>query len=54
MIRQSEKAKGNIPQLQTWLNDDEPANIEEESKEQLELRKDLENKPSDLKRCEET
>ena len=41
-------------QLQTWLNDDEYAKIEEEWKEQLELREDLKNKPSDTKRSCET
>jgi hypothetical protein len=41
-------------QLQTWLNDDEYAKIEEEWKEQLELREDLKNKPNDTKRSCET
>lgn len=40
-------------QLQTWLSDDEYAQIEAEWKEQLELRSELKDKPSDLKRYEE-
>ena len=40
-------------QLQTWLNKDEYAQIEAEWKEQLELREELKDKPSDLKRYEE-
>ena len=40
-------------QLQTWLSEDEYAQIEAEWKEQLELRSELEDKPSDLKRYEE-
>jgi tetratricopeptide (TPR) repeat protein len=40
-------------QLQTWLSDDEYAQIEVEWKEQLELRGELKDKPSDLKRYEE-
>ena len=39
-------------QLQTWLNDDEYAQLEYEWKEQLELRSELKDKPSDLKRYE--
>ena len=40
-------------QLQTWLSEDEYAQIEAEWQEQLELRSDLKDKPSDLKRYEE-
>ena len=40
-------------QLQTWLSEDEYAQLEAEWKEQLELRKELEDKPNDLKRYEE-
>ena len=40
-------------QLQTWLSDDEYAQIEVEWQEQLELRSELKDKPSDLKRYEE-
>ena len=40
-------------QLRTWLSDDEYAQLEEEWKEQLELREELKDKPSDLKRYEE-
>ena len=40
-------------QLQTWLCDDEYAQIEAEWNEQLELRSELKDKPSELKRYEE-
>jgi len=40
-------------QLQAWLSDDEYAQIEAEWQEQLELREELKEKPSDLKRYEE-
>jgi hypothetical protein len=40
-------------QLLTWLSDDEYAQIEAEWKEQLELREELKDKPSELKRYEE-
>uniref|UniRef100_UPI004047DF91 hypothetical protein n=1 Tax=Orrella sp. TaxID=1921583 RepID=UPI004047DF91 len=40
-------------QLQTWLSEDEYAQIEAEWQEQLELRSELKDKPSDLKRYEE-
>jgi hypothetical protein len=40
-------------QLQTWLSDDEYAHIEAEWQEQIELREELKDKPSDLKRYEE-
>ena len=39
-------------QLQTWLSEDEYAQIEAEWKEQLELREELRDKPSGLKRYE--
>ena len=40
-------------QLQTWLSEEEYAQIEAEWQEQLELRDELKDKPSDLKRYEE-
>ena len=40
-------------QLQTWLSEDEYAQLEVEWQEQLELRSELKDKPSDLKRYEE-
>jgi len=40
-------------QLQTWLSEDEYAQIEVEWQEQLELREELKDKPSDLKRYED-
>ena len=40
-------------QLQTWLSEDEYAQIEAEWQVQLELREELKDKPSDLKRYEE-
>ena len=40
-------------QLQTWLSEDEYAQIEAEWQEQLELREELKDKPSDLRRYEE-
>ena len=40
-------------QLQTWLSEDEYAQLEYEWQEQLELRGELKDKPSDLKRYEE-
>ena len=40
-------------QLQTWLSKDESAQIELEWLEQLELREELKDKPSDLQRYEE-
>jgi hypothetical protein len=40
-------------QLQTWLSEDEYAQIKAEWQEQLELREELKDKPSDLKRYEE-
>ena len=40
-------------QLKTWLSDDEYSQIESDWQEQLELREELKDKPSDLKRYEE-
>ena len=40
-------------QLQTWLSEDEYEQLEYEWKEQLELRNELKDKPSDLKRYKE-
>ena len=40
-------------QLQKWLSEEEYAQLEYEWKEQLELRSELKDKPSDLKRYEE-
>jgi hypothetical protein len=40
-------------QLQTWLSEYEYAQIKAEWQEQLELREELKDKPSDLKRYEE-
>ena len=40
-------------QLQTWLRENEYAEIETSWKEQLELREELKEKPSELKRYEE-
>jgi len=40
-------------QLQTWLSEGEYEQLEYEWQEQLELRNELKNKPSDLKRYEE-
>ena len=40
-------------QLQTWLSEDEYAQIEAGWKEQLELREELRDKPNDLRRYEE-
>ena len=40
-------------QLQTWLSDHEYEQLEYEWQEQLELRIELKDKPSDLKRYEE-
>ena len=40
-------------QLQTWLSEDEYEQLEYEWQEQLELRGELKDKPSDLKRYEE-
>jgi hypothetical protein len=40
-------------QLQTWLNEDEYTQFEYEWQEQLELRSELKDKPTDLNRYEE-
>ena len=40
-------------QLQTWLNEEECQQLEYEWQVQLELRSELKDKPSDLKRYEE-
>ena len=40
-------------QLQTWLSEDEYAQLELEWQEQLELREELKDKPNELKRYEE-
>ena len=40
-------------QLQTWLNEDEYAQLVADWQEQLELREELKDKPSELKRYEE-
>jgi hypothetical protein len=40
-------------QLQTWLNEEEYEQLEYEWKEQVELRSELKDKPSELKRYEE-
>ena len=40
-------------QLQTWLSEDEYEQLEYEWQEQLDLRSELKDKPSDLKRYEE-
>ena len=40
-------------QLQTWLNKEEYEQLEYEWQEQLELRNELKDKPSDLKRYDE-
>lgn len=49
------KRGGNVQnrQLQTWLSEDEYEQLEHEWHEQLELRNELKDKPSDLKRYEE-
>jgi hypothetical protein len=39
-------------QLQTWLSEDEYAQVDIEWQEQLELREELKDKPDDLKRYE--
>ena len=40
-------------QLQTWLSEDEYAQVDIEWQEQLEIREDLKDKPDELKRYEE-
>ena len=39
-------------QLQTWLSDDEYEQLDYEWKEQIEIRSELKDKPSELKRYE--
>ena len=41
-------------QLQTWLSDDEYAQVDIEWQEQLELREELKDKLDDLKRYEKS
>ena len=52
-----EKLKGgeNVQnrQLQTWLSENQYAELEQAWEEQLELREELKDKPDDLKRYEE-
>ena len=54
-IAEKLKCEENVQnrQLQTWLSDDEYAQIEAEWQEQLELRSELKDKPNELKRYEE-
>ena len=54
-IAEKLKCEENVQnrQLQTWLSDDEYAQIEAEWQEQLELRSELKEKPNELKRYEE-
>ena len=40
-------------QLQTWLSEDEYAQVDIDWQEQLEIREELKNKPSELKRYED-
>lgn len=49
------KRKENVQnrQLQTWLSEEEYELLEYEWQEQLELREELKDKPTDLKRYEE-
>ena len=49
------KRGGNVQnrQLKTWLTDNECEQLEYEWQDQLELREELRDKPSDLKRYEE-
>ena len=50
-LRRGENVQNRM--LQTWLNEDEYTQLEYEWKEQVELRSELKDKPSDLKRYEE-
>ena len=50
-LKRGENAQNR--QLQTWLSENEYAQLEAEWQEQLELRSELKDKPSDLKRYEE-
>ena len=47
------KYRAEIDGLQTWLSEDEYAQVEADWQEQLELRSELKDKPSDLRRYEE-
>jgi len=49
------KRKENVQnrQLQTWLSEDEYAQVDIEWQEQVEIREELKDKPSELKRYEE-
>jgi hypothetical protein len=50
-LRRGENVKNR--QMQTWLSGDEYTQIEADWQEQLELREELKDKPSELKRYEE-
>ena len=50
-LKRGEKVQNR--QLQTWLSEDEYAQLEYAWQEQLELRSELKDKPSDLKRYED-
>ena len=50
-LRRGENVQNRL--LQTWLSEEEYAQLEYEWKEQLELREELKDKPSELKRYEE-
>ena len=54
-ISEKLKRRENVQnrQLQTWLSEEEYEQLEYEWQEQLELRSELKDKPSDLKRYEE-
>lgn len=55
VIAEKLKRRENVQnrQLKTWLSEDEYAQLEYEWQEQLELREELKDKPTDLKRYEE-
>ena len=50
-LRRGENVQNRL--LQTWLSEDEYAQLELEWQEQLELREELKDKPNELKRYEE-
>ena len=50
-LKRGENAQNR--QLQTWLSEDEYAQVDIEWQEQLEIREELKDKPSELKRYEE-
>ena len=54
-IAEKLKRGGNVQnrQLQTWLSDDEYEQVDVEWQEQLEIREELKDKPSELKRYED-